>query len=157
MQNTATKEAPRPLVERSPMNEKLTPDNFLAGKTETMIFPKTVKLQLDDGAGFVTFFPGTQEVPKELVNHWWLKANGVAPYNKSRIVIRAPGDPADRNRIEQMTERELAYLKDKGYLMNSTQEAQLFFDGLEPLMRPEFLKSVDDWWAQKNPARGRKK
>lgn len=140
--------APRPFVQRSPLNEKLTPDNFLEGPTVTMNFPKTVKMQLDDGAGQVTFFPGVQEVPEALSTHWWLRHNAVTFYDpKDRK--QAVADPAMQNQIQRMTERELMYLQSKGYQITGLQDAQLMFENMEPIARPGFLKAVDVWWEEK--------
>lgn len=131
------------------MNEKLTPDNFLEGETVTMNFPKTVKMQLDDGAGQVTFFPGVQEVPAQLANHWWLKHNGVTPYSGSKVPKGTIGDPAKENELPKMTERELLFLQSRGYTMTGVQEAQMFYDKMDPAARPGFSKSVDMWFNEK--------
>jgi hypothetical protein len=144
----ASQAAPHPLVQKGALNQTLTPDNFLDGDTVMMNFPRTVKLQLDDGAGTVTFFPGVQEVPALLANHWWLRDNGATPFHRGRV--RASSNaPSSENKIQKMTERELLYLQSKGYQITGLQETQLFYDGMEPMMRPEFLKSVDVWWSAK--------
>ncbi len=49
--------------------------------TTTMIFPKAVTIALPDQT-FITFTEGTQEVPNEYVNHWYVIANGAKVYNK---------------------------------------------------------------------------
>jgi hypothetical protein len=130
------------------MNQRLTPDNFLDGETVMMNFPKTVKLQLDDGAGTVTFFPGVQPVPVELSRHWWLRHNGVTFYDQ-KARKSAVADPAKENQIQKMTERELMYLQSRGYQVTGLQDAQLYFDNMEPVARPGFLQSVDTWWKEK--------
>lgn len=130
------------------MNQQLTPDNFLKGDTVTMNFPKTVKLQLDDGAGTVTFFEGVQEVPVALSRHWWLRHNNVTLYN-NKSHKSAEHDPAKENQIQRMTERELLYLQHLGYRVTGVQDAQLYFDNVEPVARPGFLQAVDVWWKEK--------
>lgn len=141
-------QAPRPLIERGPLNEKLTPDTLLAGDTVTMNFPQTVKLQLDDGAGTVTFFAGVQQVPKALANHWWLRDNGARPYN-AKVAKPLSSDPAIANKLPQMTERELRFLQSRGYRqMTSVSDVQVYYETMDPLARPGFQKSVDEWWAE---------
>jgi hypothetical protein len=150
MTTTAQTQAPHPLVQRSPLNERLTPDNFLEGDTVTMSFPKTVKLQLDDGDGNVTFFPGVQEVPVEYARHWWLRHNGVTVYDPKAAKKSAVADPAVENKLAKMTERELMFLQARGYQVSSIQDAQMFYENMDPIARPGFMASVDVWWQEYN-------
>lgn len=47
--------------------------------TKTMVFPRTVRVT-DNARNLHVFEPGPQEVPVELVEHPYLKANGVVEY-----------------------------------------------------------------------------
>lgn len=49
--------------------------------TVTMIFPKDVRLTLDDRSQ-VHYKAGVREVHPDHADHWWLKANGVEKYKK---------------------------------------------------------------------------
>lgn len=43
------------------------------------IVPKTFQLTRDDRFTKVEFLQGIRQIPKSLLNHWWVKANGVKP------------------------------------------------------------------------------
>lgn len=146
---TATStQAPPPIVHPSPRNEKLKSTNFLDGETVTMHFPVSVKLQLDDGAGTVQFYPGTQEVPRHLANHWWLKSNGVRAYGKG-VQTKAPGSEDPVQPLARVTERELAYMQSQGWRVFTVPDAQLQYENMEPIARPEFLKAAQRWDAER--------
>jgi hypothetical protein len=133
-------------------NARLTPDNFLDGPTVTAIFPKTVKLQLDEGEGTVTFHPGTQEVPEELMRprmHWWLKAQGVREYGKTKVnKTLDPADPTARG-VHKITVDEFKYMQSSGCPVGSVEAAQQFFEGLEPAAREALLEKAKGFQAPK--------
>lgn len=57
--------------------ERLQRESGGGDGTVEMNFPREVKIQLDDGAGLMTFAAGVQKVPAALAGHWWLQHNGV--------------------------------------------------------------------------------
>jgi hypothetical protein len=56
---------------------------FAGLETTTMVFPKRVTLQHKPGQ-LAVFDAGTQEVPNDLVDHPYLKANGVKKYESKK-------------------------------------------------------------------------
>src|SRR5580693_50624 len=144
MTATSSQLAPPPIIHANPRNETLNAKTFLDGETVTMHFPKPVKLQLDDGAGTVEFYPGTQEVPRALANHWWLKSNGVKAYGKG-IQKPSPEDPVQP--LARMTERELGYMQSQGWRVYTVPDAQMSYENMDPIARPEFLKAAQKWAA----------
>jgi uncharacterized membrane protein YqiK len=49
------------------------PADYADEPTVTMIFPERTQVQLDDGAGVLTFEKGIQEVPESLAAHWYVR------------------------------------------------------------------------------------
>jgi hypothetical protein len=94
----------------------------------------------------VQFYPGTQEVPRHLANHWWLKANGVKAY-KTGIQKPSPEDPVQP--LARVTERELSYMQSQGWRVFTVPDAQLQYENMEPIARPEFLKAAQKWDAER--------
>jgi hypothetical protein len=70
----------------------LAVEAFPKSKTVTMVFPKPVTLTLSDQTQ-VRFKEGPQEVPVELKDHWYLKANKVVAYAPTRRPPRPPATP----------------------------------------------------------------
>jgi len=56
----------------------------VSGETVTMVFPQPVTLTLDHHHQ-INFKAGIQEVPVELKNHIYLRANGVVPYDRAKM------------------------------------------------------------------------
>lgn len=52
-----------------------------AKETVTMVFPREVLLTVDNSRR-IRFPQGTRQVPADLADHPWLKANGVKRYKK---------------------------------------------------------------------------
>jgi hypothetical protein len=74
--------------------------------TVTMIFPHAVTLNLDNYTGTVQFEKGPQEVPIELSEHRWLKANGVILYAPRKIAPKVPEptkEPDESLSLEELT------------------------------------------------------
>lgn len=65
-----------------------------AGNMTTVVVPPqshggTLKLRLDDHS-IVEIPPGLVELPNALLDHWYLKANGVKPYDKNARQLAQP-------------------------------------------------------------------
>jgi hypothetical protein len=129
-------------------NERLTVHNWKDAEMVTAVVPKLTKLQLPDGEGIVTFYPGVQEIPRQLINHWWLKANGIKAYAKGAQTAKpAADDPAQP--LPKMTERELGYIQSLGVHIETVPQAQQYFEQLEPLARGNFLANAQAWAVKK--------
>lgn len=129
------------------------------GKTVTMVFPKEVMIQTEPGT-VKTFPAGTQEVPAELADHWFLKAQGVTKYDakaekdKSKDKDNGNGkEDAEKpsgDKPRKATEHEVAFLNAKNYArVKTVADAQEFIDNLEPEMVSGFWEEVDQWKAKK--------
>ncbi len=62
-----------------PPAEPLRPHNMRKGDEPMIacIVPNDFKLNLDDRVTQVHFAAGIREIPAHLLEHWWVKANGV--------------------------------------------------------------------------------
>ncbi len=60
------------------MDNIISPSEAFKGAQDTVtaVVPKAFRLRLRDNR-LVQFQPGVEEVPKDVMEHWYLKANGV--------------------------------------------------------------------------------
>lgn len=65
----------------SPPAEPKRPHEMREGDEELVActVPKTFQLTLNDGITKVSFLEGVRQIPKSLLEHWYVKANGVVP------------------------------------------------------------------------------
>lgn len=107
--------------------------------TVTCVFPHKVSVQLDDGAGLVTFEPGIQEVPVSLADneitgmHWYLKQNKVSRYEK-------PEEP-----MPPIAEKHILFLQSQGHNVTSLEGVRRFVEGLDADKRRTFFAAAE--WA----------
>lgn len=79
----------------------------------TMTFPRRVELTLDDHRRIV-WQPGPGQVPEHLKDHWWLRNNGVKPYDDAAekkspevIMIKGHSKMPDLLRVVQKGKGEI--------------------------------------------------
>ncbi len=108
--------------------------------TVTCVFPHKVSVQLDDGAGLVTFKEGVQEVPVSLADdpekgmHWYLRQNQVTRYKKPEEAM------------PEITERHVEFLRSQGHNVTTVAGAKRFVEGLDSEQRRTFFAAAD-WQA----------
>lgn len=99
----------------------MSPDEASKGHdTVTMVFDLPVKLTLQTNK--IVFYPkGVHEVPRELADHWYLKAHGVQIYNRpisagaaKLQAAPAAGAPPAPTGLEALSVEELRVMA-KGY------------------------------------------
>lgn len=86
----------------TPVGEQINPEAAKpkkAGKTVTMIFPHQIHLRESHHTRH-TFKAGVNEVPEHLVDHPYLKVQGVKPY----IVPKAAAKPEVEEPVDETTE-----------------------------------------------------
>lgn len=113
------------------------PKHLANEPTVTCVFPHKVSVQLDDGAGLVTFNPGIQEVPTSLATeypktgmHWYLKQNGVTRYEK-------PEEP-----MPEITDRHVEFLRSQGHNVTTVEGVRRFVESLDSEKRRTFFAAA---------------
>lgn len=106
-------------------------------QTVTMIFPHDVLLTRDQDHRRILFKAGTQEVPESLVNHIWLKNNGVTKYEGKKIEPVGPPMKLDKGHVD--------FMKGRGYPATDVEWVQGFYDRMQPEYQKSFLADYAQW------------
>jgi len=103
------------------------------GTTVTMIFPRPVVLLLDNQKR-IQFREGTQEVPEDIADHWFLRANNVKRYEPEAAIPQI------------VTDHHVAFLASRGYAAKDGIEGtQRFVDRMTVRERAAFFADAAEW------------
>jgi hypothetical protein len=120
--------------------------------TVLMIFP--VKVNLTVGNQSYVWNPGPRNVPRILgqrrdaagnsvdipaLDHWYLKAQGVKPYDGSVPMKWGAAKQAE------ITQKHVEFLRARGYQVDSIESAKSFVATLDPTTVPAFFADAAEW------------
>lgn len=94
-------------------------EQFPGAETVTVVSPKRVLITLDNQLK-VEIKEGVQELPVEVADHWYAKANGVKRYEKESA-------PAKEEKLIA-TDAHVVFLRSRGYQPENAADAQRFID-----------------------------